>query len=235
MQESNGEDTTDTYTEKIEYLQYMMFSPGDVIRNKGRYDKATPEDRYIIEEVLGRNKKVADDTVNALRELGYDIERTRNSGNGKQGELNKVDQDNALNTYTGENSTIKSKKGIRVVGDVDVAKFSNELLMTIKKIANVISTTLMPLAQKMYDTRFQGISLHDKNVIIPQLYQDMDEKMYILTSLNNQNNVQLIKLDKDFDKLYNLVKNGLDMYLMPTGGSMTGGHVRSATNYLYEL
>lgn len=162
-----------------------MFSPGDVIRNKGRYDKATPEDRYIIEEVLGRNKKVADD---ALRELGYDIERTRNSGNGKQGELNKVDQGNALNTYTGENSNIKSEKGIRVVGDVDVAKFSNELLMTIKKIANVISTTLMPLAQKMYDTRFQGISLHDKNVIIPQLYQDMDEKMYILTSLNNQNN-----------------------------------------------
>ena len=93
----------------------------------------------------------------------------------------------------------------------------------------------MPLAQKMYDTRFQGITLQDKNTIIPQLYSDMDEKMYILTSLNNQSNTQLMKLDKEFDKLYNLVENGLNMYVMPTGGSMVGGHVRNKTDYLYEL
>ena len=92
----------------------------------------------------------------------------------------------------------------------------------------------------MFETRFQGITLQDKNTVIPDLYKELDEKMYILTSLNNQDNTQLIKIDKDFDKLYNLVNNGLNMYVMPTGGSMTGGavkgsNIRSTTNYLYEL
>lgn len=87
----------------------------------------------------------------------------------------------------------------------------------------------------MYDKRFQGINLQDKNVSIPELYKDMNEKILTITSINVNSNTQMRKLDKEFDKLYNLVKNGLNMYVMPTGGSMTGGHVRNSTNYLYEL
>lgn len=207
---------------------------------KGRYDKTTPEDKYIMQEVL-KDRKVDDETTDALHKLEYDVERTRKKiRNGKKDPvLQPVDSDNVFNTYFDENSKIKSKRGMRVVGDVSVFKFSNELLMTIKKIANIITITLTPLAQKLYESRFQGLTLQDKNVTIPELYKEIDEKMYILTSLNNTSNVQLIKLDKDFDKLYNLVKNGLDMYVMPTDGSMprgyTGGHVRTTTHYLYEL
>jgi hypothetical protein len=90
-----------------------------------------------------------------------------------------------------------------------VKAFSQDLLLAIKKISNHLTAVLLPLAQKMYETRFQGITLQDKNTVIPDLYKELDEKMYILTSLNNQDNTQLIKIDKDFDKLYSLVSNGL--------------------------
>lgn len=221
----------------------MNHTPGELLRDKGRYDKTTPEDRHIVEEILTNDKDVDEDTVNALQELGYDIERNRSVGKGKQSALNKVTAQNAINTYTNENSHIKGKRGIKVIGDIEVDQFSHELLLTVKKIANVLTTTLIPLAQKLYDIRFRGVTLQDKNTVIPELYKEMDEKMYILTSLNNVRNAQLIKLDKDFDKLYNLVKNGLNLYVMPTGGSMSGGfsegflggHVRNTTNHLYEL
>lgn len=240
-QEENGEDTTDTY-EKMTYLIYLMKDTGDVIRDLGRYNKSTPEDKEIVKDVLSRGKDFNEDTLDALRELGYDIERTRSKATGKLGKLNEENEENVLNTYTDQNHHIKSKKGIRVIGDVDVSKLGHELLMlSIEKIANIITLTLTPLAQKLYDSHFQGLTLQDKNTTIPQLYQDMDEKLYILTTLNNQSNSQLKKLDKDFDKLYNLVQNGLNMYVMPTGGSMqapkgyVGGQVRTSTNYLYEL
>ena len=73
-------------------------------------------------------------------------------------------------------------------------------MLSIKKISNTIVTIVLPLAQKMFNTHFQGITLQDKNIIIPELNKNMDEKMYILTSLNNQINTSLIKLDKELDK-----------------------------------
>ena len=54
---------------------------------------------------------------------------------------------------------------------------------------------IKPLAQKLYESHFQGLTLQDKNVTIPELYKEIDEKMYILTSLNNTSNAQLIKLN----------------------------------------
>jgi hypothetical protein len=77
---------------------------------------------------------------------------------------------------------------------------------------------------------------------ISKLYQDLDEKLYIITSLNNQDNTQLMKLDKEFDKLYEMVKRGMDTYIPATGGSMKGGSMKGymakpkvTTQYLYML
>jgi len=48
--------------------------------------------------------------------------------------------------------------------------------------------------------------------MLQEMYQDMDEKLYILTSLNNVDNTAFVKMDKNFDKLYETVKRGLDNY-----------------------
>ena len=53
--------------------------------------------------------------------------------------------------------------------------------------------------------------------MLQEMYQDMDEKLYILTSLNNVDNTAFVKMDKNFDKLYETVKRGLDNY---NGGAM---------------
>lgn len=142
-----------------------------------------------------------------------------------------------LSTYTGEYAHLKSKNGIRITNKTDVKAFSHELLISIKKISNHITSVLMPLTQQLYDKRFAGVTLQDKNVVIPELYKDMDEKIYILTSLNNQDNTQLIKLDKEFDKLYNLVSSGLQMFVMSTGGSIVKANAKPLviTDRLYEL
>ena len=163
------------------------------------------------------------------------MERSRNQGRGKHSDFTQMKKKEFDDMISKKNSNRKSKRGIRMLDSIPVNMFPAELLFAVKKLSNTITSEVMPLAQKLYDKRFQGITLQDKNTVIPDLYQDMDEKMYMLTSLNNQSNAQLIKLDKEFDKLYNLVKSGLEMYVMPTGGAMVGGHIRNATNYLYEL
>jgi len=186
-----------------------------------------------------RKMKEQYDPIDTFKEQGKTIDSLRNEGKGNQHLFTQMKQAEYESTMSGANSHLKSKNGIRVVNATDVEKFSQDLLLAIKKIVSHITSVLMPLAQKMYDKRFQGITLQDKNYTIPELYKDMDDKMYILTSLNNQSNTQLIKLDKEFDKLYDMVKNGLSMYVMPTGGSMVksyaGGHIRTRTNYQYEL
>lgn len=144
-------------------------------------------------------------------------------------------EDEYKSSLQGTHNHLKSKNGVRVTTGVPLQDFSTDALSAIKKISNMITSILLPLAQRLYDKKFQGITLQDKNTTIPQLYKSMDDKMYMLTSLNNQDMTSLKKLDKDFDKLYDTVSNGLNMYVMPTGGSMKGGHVRNNTHYLYEL
>lgn len=212
------------------------------MKGLGRYDKLDPLHRPTAQNILERGtgklrhgKEYNNEMANALKDMGYAINVNRNAGKGKNSTISNVTSSDLWSSYQGEHDNLKSKNGIRVVNTIDVKAFSQDLLLAIKKISNHLTAVLLPLAQKMYDTRFQGITLQDKNTVIPDLYKELDEKMYIVTSLNNQSNTQLIKIDKDFDKLYSLVSNGLKMYVMPTGGSMTGGNIRSTTNYLYEL
>lgn len=220
--EQRGQDTTDTY-KKLRYLNHMRSNATDIIKDFGRYDKTDEEDRYVIDDALKRDKKIDSGAHQALKDLTYSINRRRNDNPGKIGTLLNVDKDDVINTYIGANDHLKEKKGIRIVNQTHVKNFGPDLLLSIKKLSNLLTVTLQPLAQAMYDSRYQGMSLNDMNAL-PILYTDMDEKLYILTSLNNQTNTQLVKLDKDFEKLFNLVDLGLKRYLPPTrsviGGSM---------------
>ncbi len=168
---------------------------------------------------------------------GYIVERERDGRKGKQHKLNNIKYEHLNSMRSGINNQLKSKKGLRIVNKMPVENCSHELLISIKKISNHITSVLMPLTQQLYDKRFAGVTLQDKNVVIPELYKDMDEKIYILTSLNNQDNTQLIKLDKEFDKLYNLVSSGLQMFVMSTGGSIVKANAKPLviTDRLYEL
>lgn len=242
--EANQEDVADEY-DNFRFLEDLMndgkVTYADKLRALGRYDTLNDVDKRYGEQLIRINKTKFKDKDNekmaqAMRDLGYDVDRHRSKAAGKTQHLNKITGDDLVNTYTGKNAHLKSKKGIRITDTTDVEKFSQEVLLGVKKVSNHITTILMPLATKLYDQRFRGTTLHDKTVVIPELYEDMDDKMYIVTSLNNQSNTQLIKLDKDFDKLYNMVKNGLDMYVMETAGSMNPLDVlRRTTDYPREL
>jgi hypothetical protein len=247
--EANGDNADDEY-QNFMWLERLFDDSSDYadkVKGLGRYDKLDPLDRPNAKTILERgNSKLRhkedynNGIANSLKDMGYAINVNRNSGKGKNATISNVTSSDLWSSYQGEHDDLKSKNGVRVVNTIDVKAFSQDLLLAIKKISNHLTAILLPLAQKMFETRFQGITLQDKNTVIPDLYKELDEKMYILTSLNNQDNTQLIKIDKDFDKLYSLVSNGLNMYVMPTGGSMTGGsikggHIRTTTNYLYEL
>jgi len=220
----NGEDYEDEY-ENIKFLEKIMLmdsiDPAGLIRNLGKYKELdNAHDKELVESVLlrnakGKKNKVDKDTVNALKELGYDINRKRNEASGKHDKLNNIDDQTVFDTYTGLDSDRRSKKGVRVVNEIGVVKLSSDLLLLTKKIANGINI-LIPLAQTLVDTRYQGISHADK-LMLQEMYQDMDEKLYILTSLNNVDNTAFVKMDKNFDKLYETVKRGLDNY---NGGAM---------------
>jgi len=166
-----------------------------------------------------------------LKKAGYDaLDRERFNTKGNIDKFKNMSEQNYDDTTSGANKHRKSKNGIRVVSETDVKMFGTELLLSIKKLANLLTVTLLPLAQTLYDSRFQGMSYHELR-IVPELYTDMDEKLYILTSLNNQNNTQLVKLDKDFEKLHTLVESGVKRYVPPTGGSMSGGSIPSRFSY----
>jgi hypothetical protein len=247
--ESNGDNADDEY-QNFMWLERLFDDSSDYadrVKGLGRYDKLDPLDRATAQDILERGKgkikygeEYNTEMASALKDMGYAINVNRNVGKGKNPTVTNLTSSDLWSSYNGENDNLKSKNGVRVVNTIGVEAFSQDLLLAIKKISNHLTAVLLPLAQKMYETRFQGITLQDKNTVIPDLYKELDEKMYILTSLNNQDNTQLIKIDKDFDKLYSLVTNGLNMYVMPTGGSITGGSIkggdiRSTTNYLYEL
>jgi succinate dehydrogenase flavin-adding protein (antitoxin of CptAB toxin-antitoxin module) len=230
------EDTSEIEKD-IDYLKSILDIKNsdlqNLIQKKGRYDELSPEDKTFLDKAIDMIKKPNPKTEDALRSLDYDIDQNRTQTKGQVQKLNAITKDNLVDTYTGKHKDIKSKNGIRVIGNVNVTEIPSEVAEIIKKIANIITATLSPMAQTLYDARFRGLLDQDK-ITISTLYSDMDEKMYILTTLNNTKNAQLMKLDKEFDKLYNLVKTGMDLFVPP---SYTGGSIGKAliTNHLCLL
>ena len=93
--------------------------------------------------------------------------------------------------------------------------------------------SLLHYANILNNNNFKGSNLNDNNTI-KDLYEDIADKMYIITSLN-KSNTQLQKLDKDFGKLYKLVTTGIRLFKLPStsGGSIHGGKLNIPSKYLY--
>jgi hypothetical protein len=238
MDANDADEDTDEFYAKIKFIESaMVYNSTDIveiIEHLGKYENLVDEsDKQVVEDVIKRFTGDIPTAVEAMEKMGYSIDRDRSRAPGKYSDLNNITAQNLWDSYSGANSNIKAKKGIRVTGSVDTKHMSTEVLNIIRKISNIVSITLSPLAQNLKDNRFQGLTEQDK-VTIPKLYSEMDEKMYILTSLNNTSNTQLLKLDKEFDKLYYLVQSGIDSHVPSAGGSMFGSNVYK-TDKLYLL
>ena len=85
--------------------------------------------------------------------------------------------------------------------------------------------SLLHYANILNNNNFKGSNLNENNTL-KDLYEDIADKMYIITSLN-KSNTQLQKLDKDFGKLYKLVTTGIRLFKLPStsGGSIYGGSI----------
>ena len=101
--------------------------------------------------------------------------------------------------------------------NIHVKDFNPDLLVNIKKINNNI-ITLTPIASNLATDEFSTAN-HQDITKIKKLYEDMDQKMYILTSMN-KNATQLTQLESDFENLYTLVTGGTSSYQPMSGGSM---------------
>ena len=170
-----------------------------------------------------------------MRQLHYVIVKTRNNTAGKTEKFARVTNKTLIDVYLGHDShpNIKSKNGIKVTSSINVDKMSSDQLTAIKKITNIIQE-ILPIAQTLSNNKFSSITAQDK-ISILDLYKDMDEKLYILTSINTQTNTMLIKLDKEFDKLFNTVNEGLSRYTPKTNNISGGSIVKHKIDQLYYL
>ena len=200
-----------------------------------------------MEALLSELNHVKNGTTVITRSNNNIIDRVRSSKPGDQGHLLPTGTSQGLVASYLQKNDAKEKNGIRITNNIHVKKLSNELLLTIKKINNIV-INLIPLAQNLSENHFAG-AIHEDINKIKKMYADMDDKMYILTSLNDEA-TQLTKLDSDFETLLNAVNGGIASFVPMSGGSMVGDslslHPKSIsvykpnkhsvkTNHLYML
>ena len=202
----------------------QMFESMSIIQLKHNLQKLkTTPYTAANHKIWKENIKILDNIIkqHTIDSLTYQ-ERNRINKKGEIEQLGVHNKGNLKHELSGANNDIKIKNNMRVVGQVDVKNIPNDVLLVTKKISNIITLTLIPLAQYLANIKYTTLSNGDV-VGVKNLYKEIDEKMYILTTTNNKTNDMFIRLDKEFDKLYDLVKYGIQNYsptLMYSGGSM---------------
>ena len=188
------------------------------VATSGTEDTDDRQRFQLFTELQEKGLPVNNENIKAyLREHNIPIIKHRSNALGEQGKLKKDTEESLMDSYL-RKSKNKAKKGVIVDNDVDMKRFNNDLVLQIKRIHHII-TNLLPIAQNLLENHFAGATHSDINKL-KDLYEDMDEKMYILTSMNHQS-TQLVKLDNDFELLYNRVNGGITNYQPMTGGSIS--------------
>ena len=176
-----------------------------------------------------------------LKDNDVPIIRYRSLQKGDQGRLTDITQDDLVQSYLDRNNHKRSKHGVSIANDTPISMLTNEQILIAKKLNNIVNN-LIPMAENLSEDHFSGATDAEINTI-KKLYADMDEKMYILTSINSKS-TQLHKLESDFDKLVELVESGINNYRPMSGGSMIKHYTshklykptqKVKTNYLYML
>ena len=204
-----------------DYVNHLKTIPASELKahNSAQRKKLKKNIRTVEEIIVKKEKRTV--TQSGDSSLPYQ-ERNRDQSKGEIEKLTLHDRDNLKNELSGANKDVKIKNGLRVVGEVEAKNIPNDVFLISKKISNLITVTLSPLAQYLANIKYTTLSNGDI-VSVKKLYKEIDEKMYILTSTNNKTNDMFIRLDKEFDRLYDLIKNGIQNYnptLMYSGGSL---------------
>ena len=183
-------------------------------------EKQVDEMKELYNLLQGNVSSSSSSNDNVLEKSG---DRLRSSRPGNQGHLLPVGSTSLIGDNS-QKANPKEHNGLRITNNVHVKNLSNDLLLSIKKINNVI-INLIPLGQNLAENHFSGAT-HDDINKIKKLYADMDDKMYILTSINDEA-TQLQKLDSDFDTLINAVNGGISSFVPMSGGSMESNYGRT--------
>ena len=177
-------------------------------------DDSEGEDSDSVEELPEPKTKAQ--LQEYLQSHNMPIIRERSAKKGDQGRLLPPKKSDLMQSYL-QQGTGKSKNGISVKNNIHVKNFSQDLLILIKKVNNIV-TNLIPIAQNLSDDHFNG-AVHNEINNIKKVYEDMDQKMFILTSMSTEA-TQLQKLEFDFERLYTSVIGGVSSYVPMTGGSI---------------
>lgn len=92
---------------------------------------------------------------------------------------------------------------------------------SVRRLSNHV-TNLIVQCTALVNSKFKGSSFAD-NQTLDKLYEELADKISVITSYNKKN-VQLVKLDSDFQKLYKLVHQGINSFVLPT--STAGGSIQ---------
>jgi hypothetical protein len=213
----------DIKTQTINIHAYDSVSKNANELFKYKYDTLNNGEQAFVKELITKSKSpyfTTEQLIEGLKANGYKLLPKRSSGNNPGlYNIKKFDHNDIFDIYTGKK-----------YDDIELTA-NKEFPLKLKKLENIVIQVLK-LAAPLNQSKFNGASSNDLNEI-RALYDDMKDKMFIITSLNYSNE-QMRKLRDDFDKLYKLVIVGINSYIPPT---MSGGGIFNnnsvAAKYIY--
>ena len=240
----NGDSNVDTLTDEIKFMQNTFQFIGQSLRSVEAFVKAyTPYNQQpqlyknIVDKVITDNfldsdyaKFTKTELISAMKKAGYNI-TARMTAVAVTASLNNIPTSSILDTFMQGINASEGRKNTTIVSSNQ--KINNNIVpVSVKKITNMV-LSLLHYAHILNNNNFKGSNLNENNTL-KDLYEDIADKMYIITSLN-KSNTQLQKLDKDFGKLYKLVTTGIRLFKLPStsGGSIHGGKLNIPSKYLY--
>ena len=246
--ELDGEVKINIFLEEIETMKKALQvskNANTFIKAFSGYKNLHSNDKKIVDEVFKDSNPLFTKVqlFNALRSNGFVVTRTMDQ-HGFSEPLNDVMKDiSKKDLYDDFINDRKSggRKNVKIVAEQNDLNMNNYSTI-VKKISNIVNN-LLHQASMLVNNKFSGSNYADNNTLL-ELYEKIADNMYLVTSYDRKN-VQLKKLDTDFDKLYKMVVNGIKTF-QPPKASIAGGKIilpdsmfvnqkKYKTNYLHLL
>lgn len=205
-------------------------SASEFIKSYAGYKSLSADEKLIVDSVFSDTNTLfsVEQLFQALRSNGYVVTRHLEDESGLAQEplnegLKNLTKEDLHEDYINDRKSGGRKK-IKIVGENSIG--DTHKTTSIKKISNIVNG-LLHQASTLVNNKFAGSNYADNNTII-ELYEKIANNMYLITSYNPKN-VQLQKLDTEFEKLFKLVYQGIRSF-QPPKSSMSGGSVAIPNN-----
>jgi len=113
---------TTIYNEIMPYYNAAKFNIKDYV-DQNKYNELSESEKRDVQamfETVKYDDKALEEFTQLLQDHGYDIARERSDKKGSL-ELNKISKDDLFNTYMDKHKDLPSKKGIKIVNNVDTS------------------------------------------------------------------------------------------------------------------